>query len=265
MGAPDQLVKHLSHIERSGKHLLQMVSGILDLSKMDAGRFEVSLGQVDVQLLLKDATEPLVELARKTGVGLELSPYEGEPELLGDGLRLKQVLINLIGNAIKFSAGRGSDPVRVRRKRRAHVRFSVSDQGIGIAPENREKIFRSFEQVDQGDTRRYGGTGLGLSISKSLVELHGGEIGVESVARSGQHILVQDPAGRTQPPHSRAARTPDPSRGRRGQRRLRLLRSSRHEEDLNALGEAWDAAEAGVGAAPVCLATRSTTATGAWL
>lgn len=192
VGAADHLVKHLNHIERSGKHLLQMVSGILDLSKLDAGRFELSLGQVDVQLLLNDATEPLMELARKTGVSLEIAPYAGTGELPGDALRLKQVLINLIGNAIKFSAGRGSILVQASYEG-AHVRFSVTDQGIGIAPENREKIFRSFEQVDQGDTRRYGGTGLGLSISKSLVELHGGEIGVESTLGQGSTFWFKIP------------------------------------------------------------------------
>jgi signal transduction histidine kinase len=204
VGAADQLVKHLNHIERSGKHLLQMVSSILDVSKLDAGRFELTLGVVEVEHLLKDATEPLVELARKTGVELQLSAYEGPRELLGDVLRLKQVLINLIGNAIKFSANRGKVVVSARVEMHegstaaTHMRFSVSDQGIGIAPENVEKIFRSFEQVDQGDTRRYGGTGLGLSISKSLVELHGGEIGVESTLGQGStfwfRVPLQGPA-----------------------------------------------------------------------
>jgi signal transduction histidine kinase len=108
LGAPDQLAKHLTHIERSGKHLLQMVSSILDVSKLDAGRFELALGTVDVEFLLRDAAEPLAELARKTGVRLEVAVYRGPKELRGDALRLKQVLINLIGNAIKFSAGRGT-------------------------------------------------------------------------------------------------------------------------------------------------------------
>ncbi|MFT3926022.1 MAG: 7TM diverse intracellular signaling domain-containing protein [Myxococcales bacterium] len=192
VGAPDQLVKHLGHIERSGKHLLQMVSTILDVSKLEAGKFMLALDQVEVGRLLEDAVEPLVNLAEKTGVKLELSEYLGPGFITADALRLRQVLINLIGNAIKFSNGRGRVSVSAEPEG-DHVVFAVRDQGIGVAPEHRERIFRSFEQVDQGDTRRYGGTGLGLSISKSLVELHDGEIWVESEIGRGSTFRFKIP------------------------------------------------------------------------
>jgi signal transduction histidine kinase len=194
VGRPEKLLLHLGHIERSGKHLLQMVNGILDLSKLEAGKFDLSLADVDVGTLLREAVEPLAYLAQSKGVGLEISEAPEELRLYGDPVRLTQVLINLIGNAIKFSDGRGTVRVRARKEGSDCV-FSVQDQGIGIAEADLERIFGSFEQVDQGDTRKYGGTGLGLAISKSLVELHGGQIGVESTLGVGSTFWFRVPVG----------------------------------------------------------------------
>ncbi|HTU57583.1 MAG TPA: 7TM diverse intracellular signaling domain-containing protein, partial [Polyangiales bacterium] len=178
-GQPEATERHLLHIERSGKHLLQMVNGILDFSKLEAGKVSISVSEVPVKALLLDAMEPLEELARRAGVKLSLELSDEDLLVHADGLRLKQVLINLLGNAIKFSDGRGSVQVRAEQTGSDCV-FSVSDQGIGIAPQDRARVFQSFEQVHRGDTRKYGGTGLGLSICKTLVDMHGGEIWVES-------------------------------------------------------------------------------------
>ena len=191
VGDPEALVSNLNLVERSGKHLLEMVNGILDFTKLGAGRLELRLATIDLSELVEDVVASLRDLARVSGVQLVLAPAAGA-ELRADGVRLKQVLINLIGNAIKFSDGRGTVEVGVQRETDAYVLY-VRDEGIGIEPENLSKIFRTFEQIDQGDTRKYGGTGLGLSISKSLVELHGGRIWAESALGRGATFYVRLP------------------------------------------------------------------------
>jgi len=179
-GDPEHSVRHLKMIERSGKHLLEMVNGVLDFSKIEASALKLRRELVSASAIVHEAVETVAELARSAGVDLETeTTLPVEATVCGDPLRLRQVLINLIGNAIKFSNGRGSVHVRVTRDEHGCC-FSVRDSGIGIAPENRGRIFERFEQVDRGDTRKYGGTGLGLAISKSLVEAHGGLIWVES-------------------------------------------------------------------------------------
>jgi signal transduction histidine kinase len=192
-GDLEDLVSNLNLVERSGKHLLEMVNGILDFTKLGAGRMELRRTQVDLSELIEDVVVSLRELSRQSGVSLVMGARLEGATLRADALRLKQVLINLIGNAIKFSDGRGTVEVGARRESHAHVLY-VRDQGIGIDPAHLDKIFRSFEQVDQGDTRKYGGTGLGLSISRSLVELHGGQIWAESQPGHGATFYVRLPS-----------------------------------------------------------------------
>jgi signal transduction histidine kinase len=142
---------------------------------------------------MHEVVEPLRQLALDGGVRLHLSAPPEDAALHADPLRLRQILINLIGNAIKFSDRRGDVYVSVTQEADSYL-FQVRDQGVGIAPENLERVFRSFEQVDQGDTRRFGGTGLGLSIAKSLVEMHGGQIWVTSTLGQGASFFVRLPA-----------------------------------------------------------------------
>lgn len=191
-GDADQLVSNLNLVERSGKHLLEMVNGILDFTKLGANRLELRLSPVDLSELIEDVVVSLRELAAQSNVQLTMRAPDGPAELSADPLRVRQVLINLIGNAIKFSQGRGKIEVGLKREPDAYVLY-VKDEGIGIDPKDLDKIFHTFAQVDQGDTRKYGGTGLGLSISKSLVELHGGRIWVESELGHGATFHVQLP------------------------------------------------------------------------
>lgn len=200
-GQPESTARHLRHIERSGKHLLQMVNGILDFSKVEAGKVSLSMSEVKVAELLSDTVEPLEALASRAGVTLLVEPTPPDLCIYADALRIKQVLINLIGNAIKFSDGRGTVRVRVQQTGPDHV-FSVQDQGIGIAPLDCSRVFQSFEQVHRGDTRKYGGTGLGLSICKALVEMHAGDIWVESILGHGSTFSFRIPAA----PSKRAAK-----------------------------------------------------------
>jgi signal transduction histidine kinase len=187
-----ETMQHLRMVERAGKHLLQMVNGVLDFSKMEAGRVELALEKVSVAALLSEALDTVAPLAARAEVELRLLPGAQGLELRADGLRVKQVLINLLGNAVKFSSARAVVEVGAER-RGDDLLLHVRDRGIGIARQDLARIFRTFEQVDQGDTRRYGGTGLGLSISRSLVELHGGEIWVQSELGKGSTFFVRLP------------------------------------------------------------------------
>jgi signal transduction histidine kinase len=192
VGDPAHTMRFLRKIERSGKHLLQMVNGVLDFSKMEAGRLELALSEFDLQALLVEVVDEMTDLAERKQLRVSIEvPSSREPSL-GDPLRLKQVLLNLLSNAIKFSELGGQITVRWRHDDE-HDLVSVRDQGIGIKPEDQERVFASFEQVHKGATRRYGGTGLGLSISRSLVRMHGGELTVASELGAGSTFTFSLP------------------------------------------------------------------------
>jgi len=183
----------LKKIERSGQHLLQMVNGVLDYSKLEAGHFQLELAPVDVDALLREVSDQMIDIAVRKNIRLEIDSLgDMSSPLLADGLRLKQVLINLVANAIKFSEVGSTVAVRwTSLPDSQHI--EVEDRGIGIAKANHERIFSSFEQVHKGDTRKYGGTGLGLSISRSLVRMHGGELSVRSDLGHGSIFLIRLP------------------------------------------------------------------------
>jgi TMAO reductase system sensor TorS len=181
--------EYVKTITSSGKALLDIINEILDLSKIEAGRLELEPVDFDPKNLVEDAVQLLMEPARRKGVALSHEISNGIPSTVrGDSLRLRQILVNLIGNAIKFTE-KGNVSVRVStsRSRRNLVTFgfAVNDTGIGISPENQRRIFDSFSQAEGGTARKYGGTGLGLAICKRLVEKMGGEIGVESTLGKG--------------------------------------------------------------------------------
>jgi signal transduction histidine kinase len=176
-------------VRRSGETLVALINDILDFSKIEAGRVELESIPLDVRELVGDVLDLLAEPARAKGLELAGRVDAAVPTgLRGDPGRLRQVLVNLVGNAVKFTA-RGEVVLRVRAVsaggRLVTVRFDVADTGIGITPEQRERIFSAFSQGDQSTARRFGGTGLGLAISKQLVALMGGDIGVQSEPGSG--------------------------------------------------------------------------------
>jgi signal transduction histidine kinase/CheY-like chemotaxis protein len=172
-------------VRRSGEVLLAIINDILDFSKLEAGRMEAERLELDVTELVSDVIELMAERARGKGLDLASRVHPAVPRRLrGDPGRIRQVLTNLVGNAVKFTGEGGEVLVRARlvseTPEMAHVRFEVVDTGIGIAPEARERLFQPFSQADSSTSRRFGGTGLGLTICKGLVDLMGGEIGVES-------------------------------------------------------------------------------------
>ncbi|WP_245555313.1 cache domain-containing protein [Hahella ganghwensis] len=198
--------KYLDTIVNSGEALLTIINDILDFSKIEAGKLELDNHPFSFEELLSYLLDIFSPRAHAKGVQLNCraSPVL-PPTLVGDSDRLRQILTNLVGNAIKFTE-RGNILVEVelleQNDHAVRLKVSVTDTGIGIAPEKQEKIFESFSQADGSTTRTYGGTGLGLSISKSLVELMDGEIGVESQINSGSSFwfsiwLARDPASRS--------------------------------------------------------------------
>lgn len=181
--------EYLRMVQDSGEALLNLINDVLDFSKIESGKFVLDHHSFDLQEMLGDALKGLGFRAHDKGLELALRIGRDLPvHLIGDGHRLRQVIVNLIGNAIKFTeAGEVVLEVECIRREESHAtfRFRVTDTGIGIAPENREKIFREFEQADASTTRRYGGTGLGLAICSRLVGLMAGQIGVESTPGAG--------------------------------------------------------------------------------
>ena len=171
-------------VRTSGEALLALINDILDFSKIEAGKLEMELLDFDLGAILEDTAELLALKAQEKGLDLVCLVEPEVPLLLrGDPGRLRQIIINLGGNAVKFTH-EGGITLRAsldsEDERQATVRFAVTDTGIGIPPDKQDKLFSLFIQVDGSTSRKYGGTGLGLAISKQLVELMGGVVGIES-------------------------------------------------------------------------------------
>jgi|GEM_PF-2179218 len=189
----DATQRHYAHTARaSGEALLTLVNDILDFSKIEAGKLELEEIEFELQPILDDFGSMLAIRAHDKGLELICTPEPTVPtRLRGDPSRLRQILLNLTGNAIKFtSTGEVAIRVAVSSATADSVllRFTVRDTGIGIPPEKRGLLFQSFSQVDASTTRKYGGTGLGLAISKQLATLMGGEIGLESEPGHGSEF-----------------------------------------------------------------------------
>ena len=195
---------YLNDALHSSKHLLSLINDVLDLSKVEAGKLELQLSNVNLKMILENSLVMIREKAVKHGVQLS-TDIDGIPKTIRlDERKLKQVMYNLLANAVKFTTDGGSITLAAKLTTgysaveqengveqaieqspitdldRNFVEISIKDTGIGIQPENLDRIFSPFEQVENSTSRKYQGTGLGLSLTKSLVELHGGKIWVES-------------------------------------------------------------------------------------
>ena len=176
-------------VRRSGEALLTIINDILDFSKIEAGKLDLESLEFDLRTVIEEVAVLLAERADSKGLELACLVYHDVPTVLrGDPGRLRQILMNLVGNAIKFTQ-QGEVVMRASlaeaRADTVLVRFEVSDTGAGIAPEARARLFQSFSQADSSTTRQYGGTGLGLAIAKQLAEMMGGSIGVDSTPGQG--------------------------------------------------------------------------------
>ena len=178
----------LERVQNNGRHLLGLINDVLDLSKIEAGQLSLTVEPYSVADMVATVLSATESLARTKGLALRSAVAPGLPTGNGDARRLTQVLLNLVGNAIKFT-DEGSVEVRATQSG-DRFEFSVIDSGFGIAPEDQAQIFDEFQQVDNSSTRKKGGTGLGLSISRKIVELHGGRITVESEVGKGSTFKV---------------------------------------------------------------------------
>jgi len=180
--APEKRTKQLEIVGRAGRRMARMVDDLVDLTRMEAGRLELSRRATPVGRLLADAAEAASPRAEEAGVTLELDPPSEGLSVDVDPHRIGQVLDNLVGNALKFTPEGGAVTVAAEPAGDGGVRFRVADTGRGIPAEHRDRIFGRFHQVDRSDRR---GVGLGLTIAQAIVEAHGGEIGVDSEPGEG--------------------------------------------------------------------------------
>jgi CheY-like chemotaxis protein/two-component sensor histidine kinase len=202
--------EYVETVRTSGDALLEIINDILDFSKIEAGRVRLETIEFSPKHVMEEAVELFAEAAANKGIELVLDAGEFVPEnAIGDPGRLRQVLINLIANAVKFT-DTGEVVVRARRHENTGpgvlIRFEVSDTGIGLTSEEQARVFSTYSQVDSSTTRKHGGTGLGLAIARMLTQLMGGEIGVESEKGSGSRFwftaLFREARGKRRAPQS---------------------------------------------------------------
>jgi len=179
----DKQAEYVRVILASGRHLLSLINDILDLSKVEAGRMELDLGTFNLRMALENALTLIRERAVRHGLALELTVDERLGDVVADERKLKQVLLNLLSNAVKFTPEGGRIDVRALPAD-GTVEVSVTDSGVGIAPEDQEAIFEEFRQVGHAARKREG-TGLGLALARKFVELHGGRLWVKSEVGRG--------------------------------------------------------------------------------
>jgi signal transduction histidine kinase len=190
LGDRDRLF--VSRISSNGRHLLTVIDDILDIARIEAGRLEIEPGPVDVGTLCAEVVAQLEGAPRAAGTTLALEVPEDLAPVVSDSVRLRQVLVNLVGNALKFTVT-GGTTVRVHADPVTHrpVAIDVVDTGIGIAADRLPHIFEKFEQADRGTHRRYGGTGLGLTICRALCEMMGHTLTVASVEGVGSTFTIR--------------------------------------------------------------------------
>jgi|GEM_PF-1611976 len=180
-------LKYSNNIVSSGRHLLQLINDILDLAKIESGRADLLRSSFAVDKVLRDVNAIVRTLASKKGVNLEFHVRAGLPQLFADEGKFKQILYNLLSNAIKFTPDGGNVTLKAGLSGSGDsIQVSVADTGIGVKPQDHERVFLEFEQVDSSYGRQQQGTGLGLALTRRLVEMHGGEIHLKSEGIEGK-------------------------------------------------------------------------------
>jgi signal transduction histidine kinase len=188
---PEKSLNALTRIRSNGKHLLGLINTVLDIAKIESGQFTLNMTEYAIESVVETVRAATESLAQNKKLTLTTSVDKSLPVGLGDEQRLTQVLLNLVGNAIKFT---DTGEVRVTAKAsNGHFNISVTDTGPGIPSEHQARIFEQFHQVDSSNTKAKGGTGLGLAIAKQIVEMHGGRIWVVSMAGKGSTFQMELP------------------------------------------------------------------------
>jgi signal transduction histidine kinase len=190
----DTQVEYLQKIQSQGQRLIRLINDLLDFSKLEAGQMNIYYQLVDINEIIIEIVETLRPLVDEKNMQIIYNVPKDIDPINVDSDKLKQILINLIGNAIKFTPeNTGIIEINVSKISNNQVLFYVKDNGIGIPEKNLEKLFERFYQVDNSSTRKYGGTGLGLAIVKKLVEIHKGKIWVESKVSEGSTFFFTLP------------------------------------------------------------------------
>jgi signal transduction histidine kinase len=191
---PPRYLAYAQDIRASGIYLQDLINDILDLARIEAGRYEIESQPVALTSLLEECMKLVQPEAARKALTLELRPETGFAEVSADRRALKQVFLNILSNAVKFCGNAGRVAVRVRPQADRGIEVTISDTGAGIPSEVMSQLFQPFRQANSGVARKYGGTGLGLSICKKLIELHGGTIGIDSQLGVGTIVSVRLPA-----------------------------------------------------------------------
>jgi signal transduction histidine kinase len=187
----DKQSEYVADIADSGRHLLSLINDILDLSKIEAGRMELDASDFDLANAVRRAASLVRERAERRGIALATQCDEGIGVIHGDERKVKQVVLNLLSNALKFTPEGGRVDVAMQRVA-DHLEVSVRDTGVGIAPQDHDAVFEEFRQVGAGPAR-VEGTGLGLAISRKFIELHGGRLWLESEVGKGSTFTFSLP------------------------------------------------------------------------
>jgi signal transduction histidine kinase len=205
VGAPEY-VGYVDDIFQSGHHLLAVINDILDMSKIEAGEMKLTETTIEMQSVMNACVRLIAERARKMQVEVSIEAAPSLPWLCGDERMIKQMLLNLLANAVKFTPEGGRVTVRAEIDPVGCLVLSVSDSGIGIAPENLAKVLQPFQQADDPLQRQGEGTGLGLPLVKAMAELHGALLVLDSTVNVGTTAAIRFPSARiTAAPQTQAA------------------------------------------------------------
>jgi signal transduction histidine kinase len=191
---------YIQDIHDAGKHLLQLINNILDMSKVDAGRMTLSEDIVDVAQVIEESVRLVSQRAQKANIAIAVETPAAETRLHADELRIRQIMLNLLTNAVKFTPARGRVTVRAFRRHDGGLAVEIADTGIGMRQADIAVALTPFAQIDNFMTRRQEGTGLGLPIVKALVELHDGALTIDSRLSHGTAVTAVFPASRVVAP-----------------------------------------------------------------
>ena len=192
--SPEEIVQYATLINDAATNLLAVINDILDISKMQSGRYTLDSREISVDNIIEDAVGQLKDQAADAGVELTIKQSSGLPPVRGDEVKLAQLLANVISNAVKFTKSGGKVIVTAQRSRTPGITIYVRDTGVGMSDEEIEVALRPFGQVDGTRSRWREGTGLGLPIARALVELHGGSLAIQSRPNEGTEVAIFLPA-----------------------------------------------------------------------
>lgn len=198
--SPEKVQQYSGYIKQAAEHLLALINGILDVSKIQAGKLTVDREPMDLGPILSSCLLIVEAKAREKNIAVETAVSPKLPKIMGDALRVKQILINLLGNAVKFTPDAGRIRVEATLLQQGYAAISVIDTGAGMSPSEIETAMRPFGQIDTAFNKRHEGTGLGLPIAYALARLHGGDLRIDSQKGAGTRVSLILPTVGNEPP-----------------------------------------------------------------